>query len=107
MNRRRRFGAKARRRVARLKQMWMSGIPVDKFFHRALGRQPSVLDRFRTPPQLARVLLPRPGLRDLHQERADREGVPRNVAKARNFHEIYHGPGTDAPYGVEFAGRKA
>lgn len=87
MNKRRRFGAKRRRREARLKQMWMSGMSVDAFFRRVLGhrgRPMTITGRFRTTPELQRI----PAV-DLHQMRANADGVSRSVAKARNYADLY------------------
>lgn len=70
MNKRRRFGAKRRRREARLKQMWMSGMSVDAFFRRVLGhrgRPVTITGRFRTEPEPQHI-----PAEDLHRMRARR-----------------------------------
>lgn len=48
MNKRRRFGAKRRRREAKLKHLWLTGMSAAALFGRMnSGTRPSILDRFR------------------------------------------------------------
>lgn len=129
MNKRRRFGAKRRRREARLKQMWLSGgltaaelfkrlsgtvcaepeyswlgcnritysgrgtghrlastviIPAGTFTRPGDRARVTITGRLASPPEFQTIRA-----RDLHQERADREGIPRSLAKARNYSEHY------------------
>lgn len=78
MNKRRRFGAKRRRREAKLKHMWLTGMSAADLFGRInSGSRPSILDRFR----------------------------PGGLSTA-DFIRRYRGEFvTDPPYGTAFTGR--